>query len=337
MQILKQHKVVVLISVFLVVVLAVSIVVYVETSSKPTATPSPTASPTLSPLPTQNTPTSTLTATPTPPATATPTPAPTLTEAPPASFPGEITQYQGQQLTPIGTYLAIVGSHPEVAIGGVQNIDMASYRLAITGLVNTSERYSFDEVVNNFNSTLQMATLPCVEGWSVNMLWQGVLLTDLLQPAGISPDANTLIFYASDGYSTSLPLYYVKQNNIMIAYKMNNVTLMPQTGWPFFLVAKSQYGYKWIEWITEINVSNDASYRGYWESRGYPNLVSNLPDTQQPPNNTLLILSIVAVSILGMAAAAAVLLRQIKRGRVGFNRNNSRSLPLNVQLCTGKP
>jgi DMSO/TMAO reductase YedYZ molybdopterin-dependent catalytic subunit len=57
----------------------------------------------------------------------------------------------------------------------------------------------------------------------------------------------------------------------MIAYKMNNVTLTPQTGWPFFLVAKNQYGYKWIEWLTEINVSNDSSYLGYWESRGYPN------------------------------------------------------------------
>jgi DMSO/TMAO reductase YedYZ molybdopterin-dependent catalytic subunit len=95
---------------------------------------------------------------------------------------------------------------------------------------------------------------------------------DLLQSAGgMVPGANTVIFYAQDGYSSSLPLDYVKQNNIMIAYKINNVTLTPQTGWPFFLVATDQYGYKWVEWITEINVSSNSDYRGYWESRGYPN------------------------------------------------------------------
>jgi DMSO/TMAO reductase YedYZ molybdopterin-dependent catalytic subunit len=64
---------------------------------------------------------------------------------------------------------------------------------------------------------------------------------------------------------------YIIQNNIMIAFKMNNVTLTPDIGWPFMLVAQNQSGYKWIKWITEIDVSNDTGYLGYWESRGYPN------------------------------------------------------------------
>jgi DMSO/TMAO reductase YedYZ molybdopterin-dependent catalytic subunit len=52
---------------------------------------------------------------------------------------------------------------------------------------------------------------------------------------------------------------------------MNNVTLTPEAGWPFMLIAQNQYGYKWIRWVTGIEVSNDTSYLGYWESRGYPN------------------------------------------------------------------
>lgn len=97
--------------------------------------------------------------------------------------------------------------------------------------MNNQTNYSYDEVVNNFNSTQQVATLPCVEGWSVTMLWQGIPLADMLEHAGgVSSGANTLIFLASDGYSSSLSLDYVKQNNIMIAYKMNNVTLTAQTG-----------------------------------------------------------------------------------------------------------
>jgi DMSO/TMAO reductase YedYZ molybdopterin-dependent catalytic subunit len=272
MQVIKRHKIVALVSLLLVIVFAVSIFAY--TQNIPKQFPSPPPTPTASPFPTQNSPTPTIktTTTPTATATATSTPNPTSQSTPtPYLLPGEVTQYQGQTLTPISVYVNYLIQHPDVAIAGTQNIDPSTYRLAITGLVNTPKAFSYDEVVNNFNSTLQVATLPCVEGWSVTMLWQGVPITDLLQQAGVGSAATTLIFLAADGYSTSLPLDYVRQNNITVAYKMNNVTLTPQTGWPLFLVAKDQYGYKWIEWLTEINVSNDSNYLGYWESRGYPN------------------------------------------------------------------
>jgi DMSO/TMAO reductase YedYZ molybdopterin-dependent catalytic subunit len=190
-------------------------------------------------------------------------------------YPGEVTQYQGLPLTPISTYIDYLNAHPDVAIKGTQYIDQSSYQLAVTGLVNNPTNYSYSDIVDNFNSTMEVATLPCIEGWSVTLLWQGVPIMDLLEATGgVNPDANTVIFYAHDGYSSSLPLDYIKQNDIMIAYKMNNVTLTPETGWPFFLVAKDQYGYKWVEWITEINVSSNSDYRGYWESRGYPNNAS---------------------------------------------------------------
>jgi DMSO/TMAO reductase YedYZ molybdopterin-dependent catalytic subunit len=197
-----------------------------------------------------------------------PTPSATSTSS---LLPDEVNQYQGIPLTPINDYIAYLKAHPDVAIKGTQTIDQSTYKLAITGMVNNPANYSYPEIVN-LGITQQVATLPCVEGWSVTMLWQGVPLIDVLNRAGgVGSDANTVIFIASDGYSSSLSLDYIKENNIMIAYKMNNVTLTPQLGWPFFLVANNQYGYKWVEWITEINVSSDSNYLGYWESRGYPN------------------------------------------------------------------
>jgi DMSO/TMAO reductase YedYZ molybdopterin-dependent catalytic subunit len=189
----------------------------------------------------------------------------------PIVFPGEIDNYQGQNLTSINGYIEYLNQHPDVAIKGVQNIDPATYKLAVTGMVNNPTNFTYDQVVSGFNSTLQVATLPCVEGWSATLLWQGVSLVELLNQTSVDAGANTVIFRAADGYSSSLPLEYVKQNNIMLAYKMNNVTFTPKLGWPFFLVANNQYGYKWVEWVTEINVSNNSSYMGYWESRGYPN------------------------------------------------------------------
>ena len=137
--------------------------------------------------------------------------------------------------------------------------------------MNKTIQSTYDEVVNDYQVYQQVATIYCVEGWNAKILWEGVLVKDLLQEAGVSPNATVVIFHASDGYTTALPISYIDQNNIMIAFKMNNVTLTPELGWPFMLVAQGQYGYKWIKWITEIEVSNDTSYLGYWESRGYAN------------------------------------------------------------------
>ena len=138
-------------------------------------------------------------------------------------------------------------------------------------MVNNSLEYTYDDVVNNFTAYQQVATLLCVEGWSVTSLWEGVRVSDLIQSAGVNPNATVVIFYAPDGYTTALPLDYIAQNNIILAYKMNNVTLPAAAGFPFMLIAQNQYGYKWIKWVTELQVSDNTGYLGYWESQGYPN------------------------------------------------------------------
>jgi DMSO/TMAO reductase YedYZ molybdopterin-dependent catalytic subunit len=36
-------------------------------------------------------------------------------------------------------------------------------------------------------------------------------------------------------------------------------------------VAEDKWGYKWIKWITRIELSEDSNYKGYWEQRGFNN------------------------------------------------------------------
>ena len=87
----------------------------------------------------------------------------------------------------------------------------------------------------------------------------------------VKDSANMVIFYAVDGYSTSLPLQTVLDRNMLLAYKMNDVVLPPERGFPFQLVAEDKLGYKWAKWITRIELSDDVNYRGYWEQRGFDN------------------------------------------------------------------
>ncbi len=179
-------------------------------------------------------------------------------------YPGEVTEYQGQNLSSVNDFI-------ENSILGPQYINASTYRLKITGLVNTTIEYSYDEVISKFQKYQKVVTLLCVQGWSVKILWEGFLVKDLLQEAGVNSTAVALIFYAYDGFTTSLPLDYLINNNILIAYKMNDVVLPPERGFPFQLVAESKYGYKWIKWITQIEVTDNPNYLGYYERRGFSN------------------------------------------------------------------
>lgn len=176
----------------------------------------------------------------------------------------QIKEYSGERLSSINDF-------HENSIKGAQYIDPATYRLKVIGLAAQPQSYTYDEVINKYKSYTKPVTLDCVEGWSVKILWEGLLIKDLLNEAGVLPTANTVIFHAYDGYTTSLPLKYVLDNNILLAYKMNGVTIPPARGYPFQLVAEQKWGYKWIKWVTKIELSDDVNYKGYWEKAGYSN------------------------------------------------------------------
>lgn len=173
----------------------------------------------------------------------------------------EITEYEGEPLSSILDFR-------ENSIRGPQYIDRESYRMQIGGLVETPRTYTYDEVLA-FPHYGKVLTLYCVEGWDVTIFWEGILVSDLLDSATVQPGANTVVFSAYDGYSTSLPLDYTRDKDVLLAYRMNNITIPAERGYPFVLVAEEKWGYKWIKWVTTIEVSDDPGYRGYWEERWY--------------------------------------------------------------------
>jgi DMSO/TMAO reductase YedYZ molybdopterin-dependent catalytic subunit len=118
-----------------------------------------------------------------------------------------------------------------------------------------------------------LADLVCVEGWRFTAKWTGPTLDSIFADAGVQSEAKIAIFYSTDspvGY-TSLELSYIQDNNITIALKDNDITLPASRGFPFQVVADGKWGYKWAKWVTRIELSSDTTFRGYWESRGYPN------------------------------------------------------------------
>jgi len=178
--------------------------------------------------------------------------------------PTEIQDYEGEKLSSMTAFR-------ENSIRGPQQIDINNYRLKITGLVETPKQYTYDEIIKNKTKYKKVVSLDCVEGWSVKILWEGILVRELIAEAKPRPETKIIIFKAYDGYSTSFPIDYILRNDILMAYKMNDIIIPAERGFPFELVAETKRGYKWIKWINEIELSADETYRGYWENRGYSN------------------------------------------------------------------
>lgn len=174
----------------------------------------------------------------------------------------EAAEYMGIELTPIS-------KQRNNAINGTQYIDKDTYRLRIDGMVERPKNLSYDQITA-YTAVSKVVKLNCVEGWSFNAKWTGVPVKTLFNETGVDENATTVIFYSADGYSTSLDINYLLGNNIILAYKINDVTLPHDRGFPLQLVAEGKYGYKWAKWINHIELAN-TSYKGYWESKGYNN------------------------------------------------------------------
>lgn len=176
----------------------------------------------------------------------------------------EVRDYEGEPLDSVQDFR-------ENSIKGPQYIEEVGYRLTVDGLVDSPTEYTYSEVVDGYTAYEKVVQLDCVEGWSVKILWRGVLVREILDASGVESEAKSVIFTAEDGYSTSFPVEYFYEKDIIMAYAMNGVPIPPERGFPFQIVAEDKWGYKWCKWVTGIELSADPDPGGFWEDRGYSN------------------------------------------------------------------
>ncbi len=148
-------------------------------------------------------------------------------------------------------------------------LDAESYRLSVTGLVDQPLSLSLADL-QALPSSEELVDLPCVEGWTETGLWRGPRLKSLLDVVGVQSGADNMVFSSPGGYTTSLTLDEIDETDPILAFEVNGETLPDRLGYPIRLVVPHRLGYKWIKWVTGIEVIQ-GDYQGYWESRGYPN------------------------------------------------------------------
>jgi hypothetical protein len=104
-----------------------------------------------------------------------------------------------------------------------------------------------------------------------NALWSGVRLTDVLDLAGLRPEASQLVGRSIDGFTAGFPpdLAYDGRSPL-IALGMNGDPLPRRHGFPARLIVPGLYGYvSATKWLTEIELTTWDGFDGYWIPRGW--------------------------------------------------------------------
>jgi len=155
-------------------------------------------------------------------------------------------------------------------------LDLDSWTLKIHGNVNNPLTLNKTSL-SSLQTIDEFATLECVSntiyppgGLISNAKWTGIPLATLLNQAGVMPNAVYVIFRCGDGYSVGIPIEHALLPNAVLAYKMNDVTLPTEHGFPVRAIVPGIYGMMNAKWITEIEVT-DQVYLGYWQERGWSN------------------------------------------------------------------
>lgn len=159
-------------------------------------------------------------------------------------------------------FYTITGNYPVIAPD--------TYELTVDGMVRQPLRLRLADL-RSMKRTKLVHQFQCVTGWIVpDVHWEGVLLSDLLERAGVTPEATALRFFSADGaYTESLTLSQAHLPDVLVADKMLGANVTSEHGGPVRLYVAPMYGYKLIKWLNRIQVTNEV-VPGYWEENGYP-------------------------------------------------------------------
>jgi len=147
--------------------------------------------------------------------------------------------------------------------------NVAAWRLKVTGLVERPLSLSLDDL-KAMPATTLVKDFQCVTGWRVQGVhWTGVLLSEILDRAGLRGGATALAFHSFDGADTeSLTLDQARRPDVIVAYEMLGAPVTRDHGGPVRLYVAPMYGYKSLKWLDGIEVTNEV-IPGYWEQNGY--------------------------------------------------------------------
>jgi DMSO/TMAO reductase YedYZ molybdopterin-dependent catalytic subunit len=188
--------------------------------------------------------------------------------------------------------------------------DVESWRLRLTGMVRSPFELTYDELVA-MPLHEQYVTIACVSnevggGLVGNALWTGVRLKELLERAGVKPEATQIVGRAVDGFTVGFPTAHAlaPEREALVAVAMNGEPLPPSHGYPARLIVPGLFGYvSATKWLTEIELATLDGFDAYWVPLGWAKLGPILTQSRIDVPRTGASLSAGTTPIAGVAWA----------------------------------
>jgi DMSO/TMAO reductase YedYZ molybdopterin-dependent catalytic subunit len=177
---------------------------------------------------------------------------------------------------------------------GHPTVDLAAFRLKVTGMVTTALTLSLDDLKKMNGRELQ-AGFECsgnsprlMQGFAGNGKWTGIPLRLVLDQAGVSKDAREFVFFGADKgqeeiewrtqkfnveqqFGRSLNREHALSGEPFLAWALNGQPLTVHQGSPLRLLVPGWYGVANVKWLSNIHVQ-DEPYMGKFQTRWYRTL-----------------------------------------------------------------
>jgi len=181
--------------------------------------------------------------------------------------------------------------------GPAPQVDPASWRLRVDGLVERDLELSLKELGTHFAEHEVVATLQCAgnrrrglidvrdipgeEPWGPGAtgtaVWCGARLCDVLAAAGLDDDAHHVAFLGADvseeakppqAFGASIPRHKAMAAEVLLASNMNGRPLPRVHGAPVRVVAPGYIGARSVKWLERITARSGPS-DNYFQTQSY--------------------------------------------------------------------
>jgi len=182
---------------------------------------------------------------------------------------------------------------------GHPDVDPATFKLKITGLVERPKSLSLDDL-KKLGTTDLVAGFECsgnrgpTQGLCGNGRWTGVPLKAVLDAAGVKAGAREFVFFGADHgeeeiewrtakfkldqqYGRSINREQALSGTPFIAWALNGEPLTKHQGRPLRLLMPGWYGMANVKWLAQIHLQEDQ-YLGKFQARWYRTLRGEMID-----------------------------------------------------------
>jgi DMSO/TMAO reductase YedYZ molybdopterin-dependent catalytic subunit len=190
---------------------------------------------------------------------------------------------------------------------GHPDVDAATFKLKISGLVNTPKALSIDDL-KKMGGTDLVVGFECsgnrgpLQGLSGNGKWTGVPLKTVLAAAALKPDARDVVFFGADHgeeevewrtqkykvdyhFGRSLPREKALSAEPFLAWALNGAPLSKHQGAPLRLLVPGWYGVANVKWLSEIHPQAE-NYLGKYQARWYRTVRTEMVDGELKVSET---------------------------------------------------